>query len=137
MALTDDIAAALPTLRTEAEALMVDECTIRRLTDGDVVFNPGTGSYDEEPGDLVYSGRCKVQYRSMGTADAGEDRVTVLTVELHLPISATDVQVDDIATITSAVFDESLVDRKYRIVDDFAKTYATARRLRCEETVGE
>lgn len=132
MTLLDDVTLALPNLRAEAELLMVDACTITRTSTGDV-FDPDTGTYTASAGTAVYAGKCKIQYRSASTADVGEQQLTLHSLEVHVPMSVTDVTVDDVVAITAAVHDASLVGRTFRVIDDFAKTYATARRLRCEE----
>jgi hypothetical protein len=115
---------------------MVDACVVRR---------PGPAATDAVSGvvtptwTLVYSGPCKVQESAgLGSGssapDAGEHAYTVLSYVLHLPVSASGPREGDIAEITAAVLDASLVGRRYRISQEFAKSYATARRLQVEET---
>lgn len=120
--------------RAAAEAMMLDACTITRAGTGGPVFDPDTGEYTEPTPTTVYSGACKVQARtSVSTSAVGGELLTMMQVEVHVPMSVTGVQVNDVVTITASVNDAALVDRGYRVTDDPAKSFATARRLRCEE----
>lgn len=112
---------------------MLDACTITRGA-GESEFDPVTGTYSDPAGTSVYEGKCKVQQRpSVSAESVGADVASVLAVEVHVPMSVTGVEIGDTVTITSSVYDQALVDRSYRVVDDPAKSYATARRLQCEE----
>lgn len=115
---------------------MVDSITFTRAT-GTTTFDEATGR--ETVGTTtVYTGPCKVQRQRVApaTPEAGERTVTVEQVEIHVPVETTEVQVGDVGTITSAVFDPALVGRRFRVTGLFHKTYATARRLRCDEVTG-
>lgn len=137
--LVADVIRALPELRREAEAAMVTACTITR-SGGAQVFDPNTGTYTDPAPVEVYAGKCKVQQKtSVSTDEVGGTVVTVLGIEVQVPVSVTGVDGGDTVTITGAVsgyehlHDSALDGREYRVTDDPAKTFATARRLRCEE----
>ena len=57
MSLVDDVLAALPGMRSEAESLMLDTCTVHRpgepVTDSDGNVTPSLT--------LLYTGPCKIQ----------------------------------------------------------------------------
>lgn len=115
---------------------MVDTVTIVRPSATASVFNPSDGSYTDPADTDVYSGSCRVQISdgfNAQDADAGGDVLTVQRLTLQLPVAVTGVQIGDVATIDTAVFDGDLVGRVYRVVATHAKTHATARRLQCEE----
>lgn len=130
-------ASALLAGRNLALQLMVDEVTFVRAT-GELVFDEATGRETAGAPTTVYTGPCKVQRQRVAPQDpeAGERTVTVEQVELHVPVEATEIRVGDVGTITSAVFDPELVDRQFRVTGLFHKSFATARRLRCEEISG-
>lgn len=115
---------------------MVDTCVIRRVTGQ--ATDPETGVVTPTVAQ-VYTGKCKIQ-ESSGFAgsgrvpDAGEHTYTLLAYVLHLPMSATAPGEGDLVEITASVLDPALVGREYRIAKEFAKTFATARRLEVEET---
>lgn len=128
--------AALRRGRVAAEQLMVDACTVRRA--GPAVTDPVTGVVTAT-WTTVYTGQCKVAESTgfgAGSAlpEAGEHAYTVQRYVLHLPASVTAPVEGDVATITAAQLDASLVGREYRIVEEFAKSFATARRFEVEET---
>lgn len=125
--------AALAQGRIQAERLMVDACAITRVTAQ--VTDPLTGHVT--PGTAaVYTGKCKSQTgEALGQAiEPGEVEAVLILTELHLPVVGSEgVRRGDVATITAAAHDTSLVGRKLRIKDVMYKTFATARRLRVEE----
>lgn len=136
MSLVDDIVAALPGFRAEAEGRMVDACTITR-GGGDPVFDPNTGTYTTPAGTTVYTGKCEVQITdglNARAADVGGTEVTLSRLTVKIPMSVEGVQVDDIVTITASLLDPDLVDQTFRVLAGFAKTFATARRLQVERT---
>ncbi|MCU1488288.1 MAG: hypothetical protein JWN67_5034 [Actinomycetia bacterium] len=114
---------------------MFDTCTITRHG-ARPSFNATTGVTTPAARTSVYSGRCKVQSRTLvsSTSEVGGQLVGVQVLEVHVPISVDDVQVDDVVAITAAELDTALVGRSYRVTAVPAKSFATARRLRCEET---
>lgn len=134
VSLVHDIIEALPQFRAEAEARMVDACTITR-GGGAPVFDPNTGMYTTPAGTTVYTGPCEVQISDGLTArqaDAGGTDVTLSRLTVKVPISVEGIQIDDTVTITASLLDPDLVDQDYRVEAGFAKTFATARRLQVE-----
>lgn len=122
--------------RAAAERLMVDTCTVTRVSAGGA-FNETTGQYGADTTTSVYAGKCRVQQRD-GLArgvTAGEREQMVGRFVVSLPMSATGVQVDDVVTITATGTDSDadLASRTFRVAELFHKTYATARRLVVEE----
>lgn len=117
--------------RARAESMMVDACVIRRQTGSTV--DPNTGA--EVPTyEQVYAGKCRIQFRGLATESptSGQQRVDLLTTELQLPITVTDVHVNDVAEITASL-DPDLPGRLLRVNNRMHKTHATARRLSVEE----
>lgn len=112
---------------------MHDTCTVRRKTG--TVFSESTGQYTDTSS-TVYTGKCKLQDRIIqGEAEAGGREVITLSSVLHLPVSVTGVQVDDVAEITASQ-DLAAVGRRLRVAQVFYKSYATARRLQVEDVTG-
>lgn len=118
--------------RQRAEELMIDACVITRATgsstDGETgVVTPTTTT--------VYTGPCKVQQAATTGApkDLGEASVQLQQLQLHIPASATGVQVDDVATITASSFDADLVGKKFTVRGAAHKSFLTARRLDVQE----
>lgn len=135
MTLADDITAALPALRAEAEGRMVDACIITE-SGAEPTFDGETGEYgDPEAPTVVYSGACEVQVSDGLNArqtEAGGTEVTLSRVTVKIPMSATGVQVGHVVKITASEHDPDLVDQKFTVLAGFAKTFATARRLQVE-----
>lgn len=117
--------------RRTAERLMVDECTIRRQTGlvTDALGNV-TPAYE-----TIYTGKCKVQTFTNRELmkDGGEHQFIVQRYEVHVPVSAVGVHINDEAVVTASAFDADLVGRAYRVVGLLNKSEATARRLGVEE----
>ncbi len=136
MSLSLAIAAELPTLRREAEALMVDSCTVTRAGVGPGTVNETTGAVTPPAPTTVYTGRCRVQVPQAvpSEQDAGGAPVAVQPTAVSLPVVGSEgVEVGDVVTITAATFDASLVGVTYVVRGLHRKTHATARRLRVEE----
>lgn len=135
--LADDIAWALPSLRAEAEARMVDACTISHAGTDDTTFDPNTGTYIDAADSTVYSGPCEIQVSdglNAQQSDTGATLVTDTRVTLKIPVSVTGVEIGDLATITTATNDPDLLGQTFTVIGLHAKTYATARRLQVERT---
>lgn len=119
--------------RARAEALMLDTCTIRRTTGSST--NSETGVVTPTTS-VVYSGACKVQQGGVPLGqpkDLGEASVQTVRLELHLPVSATGVLVDDVATIDTSTLDSDLVGKQFTIRAVAHKTFLTARRCDIQE----
>ena len=137
--LFDDVAAALPGLRAEAERGMVDAVTIERQRvdgNGDPVTDLDPETLAEVPVfDAVHSGKARVQRGiSQGHEPvSGGVEFGVYRLEVQLPIAVVGVRPGDRVTVTAATFDPDLVGKvaTVRAVPD--KTHATKRSLMCEE----
>ncbi len=119
--------------RLAAEALMVDECTIRRRAGS--TTDPDTGQITPTY-TTVYSGACRVQQRTGQAREETPGPAELLMVrrELHLPVAtSTGVQAGDQVSMTASVHDPDLVGRVLVVRDEMAKSLATARRLGVEE----
>lgn len=109
---------------------MVDSCVIRRQTgestdaDGNV-----TPAYV-----TIYTGKCRVMSRAVATSspNSGQQRVDLLTLEVHIPVSVTAADVNDDVEITASR-DADLVGKHFRVDNLSHKTDLTARRLPVEE----
>lgn len=120
-----------------AERLMVDTCTVTRVTAPGAPINETTGQYPAASTSSVYAGKCQVQYRDglARGALAGERDQMIARLIVKVPMSASGFQVDDVVTITATGTDSDtdLASRTFRVAELFHKTYATARRLVVEE----
>ena len=114
MTLADDVLTVLPFLRSQAESLMVDTCTITRP--GVPVTDPDTGDVTN-PTTTVYAGKCKVQSKdsSVASPEAGEATFTVVSRQVHIPANAADVQDGDTVTITASLLNLFTVGKQYRV----------------------
>lgn len=142
MSFADDITDMLPFLREQAESLMLDTCTVERP--GIVVTDPVTG-VDSQVLDAIYptpeevaagnSGKCKTQQTiSQAASPTSAGHVfTVQDAQLHLPVSAGPVRVDDVVTITASALDPHLVGNIYQVVELYEKSLATSQRLRVKQ----
>jgi hypothetical protein len=118
--------------RREAEALMIDACTVTRP--GESITDPETGEVTPSS-TPVYSGPCKVQQTISQASNptAGSHAFTVQDSRVDFPVSAGPLAVDDVVTITSSVLDPQLVGSVFRVVELFHKSMATAQRTRVEQ----
>ncbi|HWB36616.1 MAG TPA: DUF6093 family protein [Rugosimonospora sp.] len=125
--------------RAAAEALMVDTCTVTRETGR--TTDPVTGVVTPATS-TVYTGKCKLAQAGGGGAQAGggssssvgNAAPTVVSYELHLPITAAEVRPGDWVSVTSTL-DPQLDGRRWVVAGHMGKTYATARRLPIQEVV--
>jgi hypothetical protein len=136
--LADSIAEALPELRREAEALMVDTCTITRAGTGPGTINETTGAVIPPSPSTVYEGPCRVQRPGTSAAPAAESggyAIGVGTLFVQLPISATGIKRNDVWTLTvlGPETDPDLLGVDAKVEANLTKTHATKRTLICEE----
>lgn len=122
--------------RRMAESLMVDSCTVRRRTG--TTTDPNTGEVTPTYTVIRTGQKCKVQTRGYwGEArDVGEAAVVILSLEIQFPTSVTDLVTRDEITIDSSQNDPTLVGRVFRLKDLSHKSFATARRVMCQEVTG-
>jgi len=132
VALVDDILAALPVFRHEANSLMLDECTITRP--GEPVTDPDTGDVTNSA-ETVYAGKCKVQSKDSATSspEAGEHTFTVVSRQVHIPANAADVRDGDVVTITTSRLNAFTVGKQYRVSGFTPDSFDTAARLPVKE----
>lgn len=124
--------------RRRAESLMVDACTVEHATGQTLDEDPASPTYGQyvTTYETVYQGRCKVQMNSgvPSTPRAGGQEFTIQRTEVHLPVVGSEgVRPDHRVTVTAATLDAGLVGRVYTVASIPAKSFATARRLVCEE----
>lgn len=123
----DDIAAELPRMREAAESLMTDRCTIRE--------EDSWVSEQLSEGAVVASGvpcRVKVDNTEPRTVVVGDEvtHITRLTVSMPMTYNP---QVGQVITMTSSVFDGSLIGRRFDVLDSGSGSQVTARRVSCRE----
>jgi hypothetical protein len=130
-----DLSPHLPAMRETAESLMVDTVDIARWDGFTYDRNEATGAETKVYNIPVYTGKARIQQRAAVAMEeeGGGRTVTTLRLELQLPITATDLQVDDQVTVTAATHDADLTDRVFRVSALHHKTHATARRVAIEE----
>lgn len=118
--------------RSAAESLMVDACTIHRQ--GELFTDFDTGVVSPVMA-LVYEGVCKVQQTIAQSSNpsAGGHSFTVQDARVDLPVLAGPFLVGDVVTVAASVLDAQLVSRRFRVVELFHKSFATAQRIRVEE----
>src|SRR5690606_6621097 len=106
-AFSDAIESALVTLRVEAEALMLDTCTVTRK--GAAVTDPATGIVTT-PTTTVYTGKAKRQTYEGYEAerDVAGHSATVQRYAAHFPVGSFLPAVGDEITWTASVHDPHL-----------------------------
>lgn len=131
--MTLDILAAQA--RVLAESLMRSTCTIRVV--GEPATDPETGHVVAEPGDIVYTGPCRVRPasgpggNSQGRVVAG-DEVTTFDYLVSVPFTVTAVSERDRVTVTASP-DSALVGVEIEVAHVDRGENISARRLQCRE----
>lgn len=134
MSFAADVIGVLPFLRTQAESLMIDACTITRP--GEPVTDPDTGDVTNVAV-TVYSGKCKVQSKdsSVATPDSAGASFTVVSRQVHIPANAADVIDGDVVTITASRLNAFTVGKRYRVEGFTPDTFDTAARIPVKENL--
>lgn len=133
MSLYDAIRAEMSFLREQAESGFGDTFTAYSpngtTTDADGIKVPAFASQGSTPGKI--QARTRQGDTNTRTVRVGDVDRPVLEGGLHIPIGATVPSVgwEYACTAVGALSDPALLNRRYRVVDVPAKTYATARRL--------
>jgi hypothetical protein len=129
--LGDAIRDALPRLRAQAESMMVDACTVRRVT-GELTDDDGNVSNVYA---AVYDGKCRVPPPTVqaSTPEVGGATVTVRRQEVHFPVGAFRPAVGQVIDITGCPTDPFMVGRVFRVTDPGTGANATAYRVAVEE----
>lgn len=135
--LAHDIAAVLPELRREAEALMVDTLTVDVPT-GDTTLDPDTLEEVPEYGAAVYTGPGRVQRPgSLSPRDnvVGGFEFGVKAILAQIPLSATGITQGARVTVTAVgpLTDPDLLGLVATVQANLTKTHPTKRTLVCEE----
>lgn len=130
----DDLAAALPELREQAESLMRDSVLIERWTGTTTSPEPPFGDIDTyEP---VYEGKARwLRPESWPTStDAAGAQALVSAQELRLPVLASvGVEPGDRVTVTASENDPGRVGLTSMVWRDATQTQAVQRRLLCKD----
>lgn len=116
------------------ESLMTSTCTIR-AQEGEPTTDPDTGAVTEAPGDVLYSGKCRVKPAAQWgrMAEAGGEQVTPTTIQVSIPYEVSTVRRGSWVTVDASP-DASLVGRRLEVrFTPAAGDNLTARRLLCEE----
>jgi hypothetical protein len=119
--------------RAAAERIMVDTCTITRVTGTST--DPDTGVITPTL-TTIYTGKCRIKglpVASAGRVDVGEASLVLAGYALQLPIAATGVLVDDQVQVIASVLDPGLPGRRFFVVSPAVGTHLTARRLQIRE----
>ena len=134
--LADDIAWALPLLRAEAEARMLDTFTVGIPADG-WVYDPQTQT-EVQALDVLFvtAGRVKVGLMPR-EAEAGGRTVATVTRELHIPVDSPAVPAGAVAVCTAVheTSDLPLLGARLTLVGPAPGSQTTARRLTVKEDV--
>lgn len=123
--------------RALAESLMVDTCTVRRITGQ--ATDPNTGEVVNVYDPLYTGQKCRVQSRgNWGERKVlGQAGIVELTIEVQLPVSVTGLQATtDEVVITASAHDADLVGRVFLLRDIVSKTHGTAHRFMGTEVTG-
>ena len=133
--IADDIAAALPEFRAQAESLMVDTVTVERASG--TTLDPDT--LEEVPAFVpVHVGPCRVQ--RPGALSPREDvaggfEFGVRAVLVQLPLSVLGVKPGDGVTVSAigSTTDPDLLGLVATVEANLTKTHPTKRTLICQE----
>lgn len=136
MSLGDDVLAALPALRSEAESRMLDTFDILVPGDG-YVFN---GTEDAQEMTLLFSTKGRVKASSGLVAretEVGARTSVSVTRELHIPVCSPAVPTGAVAVPTSLHWssDQSLAGAVLRLAGPAPGSQTTARRLEVSEVL--
>jgi hypothetical protein len=135
MTLGDDIAAALPGLRRQAESRMRSRCRVVRSVGAPVKDESGEL---RAPTETIYEGPCRL--RTVSTVTSAIEAASQLLVGqaaiLSFPVAtSTGIRVNDIVTfvpVDGDDLDPALLEQTARIAGLHFDTNATARRLPIE-----
>lgn len=129
--LADDIAAALPGLRAETEALMVDSCVITKPGTGSV-WDDDAGVYVDAPRVVVYEGRCRWRnaYPAPQQVQAGGVVWASDIVIISIPVGeAGGVETGCEIELVASALDPASVGVRASVMADHVQTFSTACRV--------
>ncbi len=127
------IAEALPELRAQAEARMVDTCRV--TTSGDATWDEGSGSHLPSEPVVIYEGPCRLRntFGAPYTADAGETVWAVDMCTVSVPVDGTaGISNGHDVEILSCPNDPGMVGLRLVVQAPHFQTDSTARRLSCQ-----
>lgn len=135
MILGDEIAAALPELRAQAESLHTSTFTVHRRT-GAKTQDPVTLEETDEFAVVLADVMGKFQTTEAQSREAQTpgQKVTETSLAWHTSVSTLGVLTDDVVECTASPTDPALVGVRVRVAGTFLKSYATARRFPVEVT---
>lgn len=121
------IAAHLPEMQANAEALMTSTVAITRA--GDSVWDEDAGEYVDAP-TTVYEGHCKLQtYEAFeSSSEAGGAQRVIQRYYMHVPVSAGPFHSGDRAEILTSP-NHLLLGNVYIVAGPHEKNWQTAQRL--------
>lgn len=124
------VLAALAAGRRAHERLMVDECTVDRLTAG--ALNTTTGAYSPTTAN-VYTGSCRVLAADPAEGAAGDSPAPLRVTAVMLPAGSTStVERGDVVTVTAST-DPRLLARALTVQAVDASTTSTGLRLEVQD----
>ena len=129
MSLADDVSAALPGLRAEAEALMVDSCKITKP--GGSGWDDDAGEYVEQPPVTVYEGKCRIRnaYPAPQSVQAGQAWGLDIII-ISIPVGeAGGIERGCEWELTASPNDPGSVGMRASITADHVQTFSTACRF--------
>lgn len=125
--------------RIAAIRLMVDACTIKRLSGQ--VTNLQTGAVIDSYTTL-YSGICRIQRvrgQRLGSAHPaiiGAAQIYQQPLAVHVPVTVGGIILQDIVTVTASLMEPDLIGRQFWVQVLPPKTFTTAHRYGLQEVTG-
>ncbi len=115
--------------RAAARRLMVDACTVTRVTG--TATNSTTGVVTPTTS-TVYTGPCRIKPDpTPGESQAGEREVVTRRFIVSVTTDEDGIAVDDIVTVTASELDPALVGVSLTVAGVIIGSHLTARRLVC------
>lgn len=129
--LGQDVAAALPGLRAQAESRMVDTVVVRRPAADQTIDDDTVVDGAEFAPAPVYSGPCRVKAPGVQPqrVESAGATVTIQKPELHVPDDAPELLPGDVAFLAADTYTPRLRGKVYRVDDGHAATDSTAQRV--------
>jgi len=145
VSLAEDVAAALPVFRAQAESLMTDFCRVGTDLESATELDPATGQYVRVFVNVVYEGPCR--FKSGNTAPGEVTAVGQFLVEqdaiVKFPVGdnpaivsgrSADVEQNMVVLLTGSATDPDLVGLRARVKRKATAAGATSRRVPVEIT---
>lgn len=120
-------------VRHRERSMFDTAATVTRPGEGDPIFNPDTGEYDDPPPTIVYDGACLVRATPAAArvVESGGVAVSLRTYDVTLPHGVA-VEDGDTVTVTASA-DPGLVGRALVVLDVPYDEYAVNRRAVAED----